>query len=99
MDNFTKEELIKLIKKYVILQKQLKAKNEELTNRLNESNQSFSPVSFKQSVYFFLSYNCIKKIAFKEQFSNKKLEEENLELKAHIQVYIYIYLYINRRLE
>jgi hypothetical protein len=37
LDNFSKEELIKLIKKYVILQKQLKLKNEDLTNKLNES--------------------------------------------------------------
>jgi hypothetical protein len=37
LDNFSKEELIKLIKKYVILQKQLKLKNEDLTNKLNET--------------------------------------------------------------
>ena len=34
IENLSKEELIKLVKKYTVLQKQNKAKNEELTNKL-----------------------------------------------------------------
>ncbi len=49
MDNFSKEELIKLIKKYVILQKQLKLKNEDLTNKLNETQNV--------KYIFFLNFN------------------------------------------
>lgn len=39
LDSLSKDDLIKLIKKYVILQKQLKTKNEELTNKLNEKTE------------------------------------------------------------
>ena len=88
LDNFSKEELIKLIKKYVILQKQLKNKNEELTNRLNESNQSFSPVSFiLLSLFFIAKYACYdpeEKVEF-NQSNRRSWIEINLTLRLELE--------------
>lgn len=90
LDNLSKDDLIKLVKKYIILQKTLKNKNEELTNKLKTfEDNKLEVASEDSSVDKLKELEKVKdeldlKIAELNRV-NQDLNHENTNLKSNIE--------------